>query len=399
MSELKLELGEYYLNRSGQVRGPICDNMAHRRYKTNPLGDGDSRAYRADGRWQTNGVKDIWDLVEHIPLGDPRHPDFTPASKIPGMALKIAETGSIVESDGQAPKEVEAVVERSVPSVTHGYAEESTKGLELQVGEFYLLRNGVVAGPAKKSSYDIAAYPFDVASQTYTNSGSLYLNKQKSTLDIIEHVQITDERHPWHALGGEAESEELPAEEDKPLKVTAGRWITDYGYVITLGKDLRATHLCPGANDSGMSCKMMPGGSGRLGWYWEINGTITGLTPEWTAKLRIVGPAPETPEAPAGFKHKSPPEFRVPRRYERFISFVGPEVIGISRGQMTKARWIIETEVVSIPLQTEREWLGFDDQTRWVPTEQPTPVCELEERFCLVIGVGAMDGLSDEVVS
>lgn len=314
-NSVQLQIGEYYLNRSGDVRGPIRDADS-----SFPFSDG-RITYAADGNWNVSTNEHKWDLIEHIPLGDPRHPNFTPASKIPGMALQ------------------HAVV------------------IELTQEELDLL--------------------------------NLFSAKKAIT---EKEAAACIEVYPWP-------TEPLPSEADSPsLAIHAGRWLTSYGYVITLDYKLQATHGCPGVNLWEENF-----GGEDVGWLWNKDGTITGLTPEWTGKLRIVGPAPELPEVPDGFTHKSPPEYRVPRCGE---SYVGKHLLGgIQRSSFSSIktdRWIIEPikpEVVSIPIQTEREWLGNDKPAgevqadEWPGERWGLVECEttLQDLYCVTLDVSAMD--------
>jgi hypothetical protein len=99
----------------------------------------------------------------------------------------------------------------------------------------------------------------------------------------------------------------------KPLTITAGRWLTECGVVVTLDMRRCATHKCPGLNEEGMSCLEVFELCTNVGWNWANDGRIR-LNSEWSKKLRIVGPAPEMPEAPPGSKHLDPPEFRKPTK-------------------------------------------------------------------------------------
>ena len=85
-NSVQLQIGEYYLRRNGKIAGPVMagePNKPSHEYIVGPW------SYYGDGRlFSSRTFED--DLVEHIPLGDPRHPNFTPASKIPGMTLQRA---------------------------------------------------------------------------------------------------------------------------------------------------------------------------------------------------------------------------------------------------------------------------------------------------------------------
>jgi hypothetical protein len=85
--------------------------------------------------------------------------------------------------------------------------------------------------------------------------------------------------------------------EDGKTYLTAG------GYIVTIIEN-EYGEFCsnkpnPGVNSCGSSCSKY--NNEKYGWVWEHDGTIGGLTPEWTEKLRIVREF-DLPEIPEGYE-------------------------------------------------------------------------------------------------
>lgn len=86
MTELKLEVGEYYADREGMIRGPISINPDYPEDSAYEFDDGCFELYRLNGRYFDQEYREsTLDLVEHIPRADPRHPNFVPASQLTSL--------------------------------------------------------------------------------------------------------------------------------------------------------------------------------------------------------------------------------------------------------------------------------------------------------------------------
>lgn len=77
MSELRLQEGEYYLDRAGRVAGPLegtilfdPENAKEHPFSFNRI------SYSKSGMNFYGYGNDPSDLVEHIPITDPRHPEY-----------------------------------------------------------------------------------------------------------------------------------------------------------------------------------------------------------------------------------------------------------------------------------------------------------------------------------
>ena len=142
-----------------------------------------------------------------------------------------------------------------------------------------------------------------------------------------------------------------------PFTITAGRWLTECGVVVTL-------------SDSLSSQSLVPYGKRSQGWLtWNHDGTISWLAAEWTEKLRITGPAPEMPAAPEGSKHLDPPEFRVPVQGDVWLHIfnhelttgpVSPEFDRSPHGR--GPRWIVKAEAEAPPMPPGQGTEEYDAQ-------------------------------------
>lgn len=85
------------------------------------------------------------------------------------------------------------------------------------------------------------------------------------------------------------------------MRLEVGKsYITECGYIATLGKDFRDVNLTPGLNNAGESTA-----NNEKGWIWVSDGQIFGLMPEWCKKLKIIAEFKlMTPLLPEGYEWK-----------------------------------------------------------------------------------------------
>ena len=66
--------------------------------------------------------------------------------------------------------------------------------LMLEVGEWYLRRDGGIVGPVTQDG-GFTNYPLRIGDLTYTVGGRTWNHEERPT-DLVEHIPITDRRHP-----------------------------------------------------------------------------------------------------------------------------------------------------------------------------------------------------------
>jgi hypothetical protein len=74
MSELNLQIGEWYERRDGQIVGPV-KSWGHPHYCFRCF----DTTWSASGKYYGDGVCSEADLVAHVPRTDPRHPEYKPS--------------------------------------------------------------------------------------------------------------------------------------------------------------------------------------------------------------------------------------------------------------------------------------------------------------------------------
>lgn len=79
--KIQLQVGEYYANRMGDIKGPLKMYGESSRLFALNIDDLSDEAYYPDGRWSLAG-KDPRDLVEILPRTDKRHPEFNSGKEI-----------------------------------------------------------------------------------------------------------------------------------------------------------------------------------------------------------------------------------------------------------------------------------------------------------------------------
>lgn len=85
------------------------------------------------------------------------------------------------------------------------------------------------------------------------------------------------------------------------MKLEVGKsYITECGYIATLGKYFRDVNRTPGLNNAGESTS-----DNEMGWSWASDGQIFGLKPEWREKLKIIAEFEgKIPFLPEGYEWK-----------------------------------------------------------------------------------------------
>lgn len=134
---MRIEDGKFYRRRDGVVVGPAKDTKDGSGYpvfvRRNP--DGGGNWYTAEGRYWTSQTEDPCDLVEEVP-----DPNAKPA-------------------------------------------------LQVEEGNFYRRRDGVVVGPARSSGLDDdSPYKWTVGGLTYTDDGVWWLDSPDEPNDLLEEV-------------------------------------------------------------------------------------------------------------------------------------------------------------------------------------------------------------------
>ncbi len=126
-------------------------------------------------------------------------------------------------------------------------------------------------------------------------------------------------------------------------------YVTKTGYVIRMSDlagaksgSLYSKHRIPGVTERGYS--------NLACWAWQADGTIDGLTPEWTDKLKIVAKLPvEIPALPEGCKWAGGHmQYRSPKNGEHFISTILSGITALASDDYTNSpsyhRFIVEKE-------------------------------------------------------
>ena len=140
-------------------------------------------------------------------------------------------------------------------------------------------------------------------------------------------------------------------QEKDDMKISHGKnYVTKGGYVVSIVKDgyvFRAPiDMCPGFTPFGFNVKSMCGS--QLGWKWEEDGTLYGLTEKWNEALQIVQELDiPIPKIPDGYKWKDGYiQFRIPIEGENYIASIGslPEVVQTAIFPVSYSAFIIEPE-------------------------------------------------------
>ena len=114
-----------------------------------------------------------------------------------------------------------------------------------------------------------------------------------------------------------------------PLLVTKGNWLTAGGYFVELNENLRAKQeYCPGKSIHGYNAASFT--AVGLGWTWNSDGSIPGIDPEWTEKLRIIKQLNiKLPRLPTGYKWKGGyPQFQDVKMGDTYLRMTIDDFIG-----------------------------------------------------------------------